>query len=68
MVGRVVFYRLILGRLAPSRQAIPTKKTIARRRSGDSFLQTARVRYFWFRAACAAAKRAMGTRKGEQLT
>ena len=24
--------------------------------------------YFWLRAACAAARRAMGTRKGEQLT
>lgn len=24
--------------------------------------------YFWFNAACAAAKRAIGTRYGEQLT
>ena len=24
--------------------------------------------YFWLSAACAAARRAMGTRKGEQLT
>ena len=67
MVGRVVFYRPTIGRLVPSRQPY-RQKTIARHRSDDSFLQTARVRYFWFRAACAAARRAMGTRKGEQLT
>ena len=24
--------------------------------------------YFWFKAACADARSAMGTRKGEQLT
>lgn len=34
----------------------------------DSRMDGTRRSYFWLSAACAAARRAMGTRKGEQLT
>ena len=55
-----------------NRGVLPTKRKPAavalrvfRNRTG---LFPASDRYFWLSAACAAARRVMGTRKGEQLT
>ena len=49
---------------------VPIKKLSASRQGGGEFsvLRLMWRHYRWLRAAWAAARRAMGTRKGEQLT